>query len=231
MSSAIREDFREVTPCPNLEGVWQVKMYATGEVERTYPSQVAAWRHACTQPFVETDTLPKISPGDFFHSTSGAYTKDPRFAVGIPASQVDAATRIRIDKTIVEFIRARLGLMDDMEVLTMSESEKPTTLDDVEDNLFTDPVDDPNGVQVEPGEGRKDAERLAVPEDAADVEWHPYPTDDPEPVTDEPEQPEDALSPKDRRAFDNFTDLAETAPTETAREFWQVKARAILGKG
>ena len=39
-----------------------------------------------------------------------------------------------------------------------------------------------------------------------------------------------ALSDSDRNAFDNFTHMAEKAPSEQAREFWQAKADEVLSE-
>lgn len=38
----------------------------------------------------------------------------------------------------------------------------------------------------------------------------------------------EALSESERQAFDNFTELAAEAPTESARKFWAAKADAIV---
>lgn len=63
------------------------------------------------------------------------------------------------------------------------------------------------------------------------------PPSEPEPVTEaegvpvhwtEVEALRDALSDSDRSRYDNFADLAENAPSASAREYWDGQAEAIL---
>jgi NACalpha-BTF3-like transcription factor len=76
----------------------------------------------------------------------------------------------------------------------------------------------------------EDDEPESAPENPEDAASEP----DSEPVDDQAgndlEAVREALSESDRNAFDNYTHLAENAPSDSAREFWQGMADEVATK-
>lgn len=213
------------------ENEWTVQTLR-GEVLRRYPSQVAAWDHAVWSEHVRRKRVPLVDPGGLYRSNAGTeakagWTSDPRLARCVP---IASATLEQIDqsrKAAVEFIRANLRGRDPMEVFY------PVDLAD------HDPADYEcdllalvAGAEGEPLTADESAAALkafsrgpeTAPDGPADPSGGEGTADDPRALT-------ERLSDEQRRAWENFTALADDAPSEPARIFWQAKADAVAKGG
>lgn len=267
-----------------MEGLWQVVPVGGGDVLRSHPSLPAAWHHALWQPFHDANTLPKITPGNWFVAEHKGYTSDPRFAETVPADSVTADEYSRIDKAFVRFIRATIGDMapleaffpDDMTPDTLAEAEslvngvpaanepeRHETAAEWEAAILGDSETEapPAGLLAEynaADEAQAEALEAAAVAHLDSVDPHgtrsvasigatmatleaEAPASDAEgdaeslsgtPEGDPPdahlEAVRSALNDVEFNAWQNFTDLAETAPTEGARAYWLNMAADIF---
>lgn len=214
---------------PGGSRTW-VRNQETGRFVRTEGTPWAAWDAACFLPHVEAHTLPVVGAGGMFRTTDskGGYSYDPRDAATIPIDEATPEHVYTARLAARRFIYSHTHPGDGTEVLHMADDE---FFEHDAGQYETDLVALTN--EAEPDEAP--AEAGATPETPVETPEAPTET----PAVDDGvevhwtarEAAREALTDSDRQAFDNFTDLAESAEPESAREFWNAKADEIIAQG
>lgn len=210
---------------------------------RSFTSKAAAWHMACMRRYEATGTLPTLSPGGMFPAPGG-WTSDPRFAdetddrEGLTPEEIQST-----EHAVIEFIRKRMGdhMSDDTQQPETTEDQWDYPEPEGRPTEDTDPMPEPEPEPVKPKRKRKTkAEREAeqaeqAQEPAGDAESDSESLSDDSGASAQPEDSEPAesvsepeVAESDRHAYDNFAALAESAPSEQGRAFWQSKANALI---
>jgi hypothetical protein len=125
-------------------------------------------------------------------------TADPRRAARVTAGEYDEGVAKIVTDLVTAFIQSRIN---DPSYMTIY-GEEPSMTDQ------TDPQETPEEAQSTPAEALEGDDGATTPED-------------------ERQALRSALSESDRNAFDNYAHMAESAPSDQAREFWQGKADEV----
>lgn len=190
------------------ERAWTVHPATADPIDgalRTYDNQCAAWHHAVWTPLHQSDSLPQLfgTTMQLFteEGTPKNATSDPRRAARVAAGEYDEGRAKVVTDLITAFIQSRIN---DPAHMTIHGEEVPMTDESTETET-----------QETTQEGQEQAtEAPAAPEGATTPE-------------DSREAVRTALSDSDRNAYDNFSLMAEKAPSDQAREFWQGKADEV----
>lgn len=176
---------------------------------RTYDNQAAAWHHAVWTPLHTTDTLPQLygTTRQLFteEGTPKNATADPRRAARVQASEYDEGRAKVVTDLITAFIQSRIN---DPAHMTIYGEEAPMSDETTETETQETPQETPQESQNTASESPTADDGATTPEDARKAL-------------------REALSDSDRNAWDNYSHMAESAPSEQARDFWQGKADEV----
>jgi hypothetical protein len=128
-------------------------------------------------------------------------TADPRRAARVIAGEYDEGVAKIATDLVTAFIQSRIN---DPSYMTIYGEEAPMT----DETTETEAQETPQETQGQATEAPAAPEGATTPEDTR-------------------EALRTALSESDRNAFDNFSHMAEKAPSDQAREFWQSKADEV----
>lgn len=209
------------------ERTWSVHEHGShpvGDSLRTYDNQAAAWHHAVWTPLHAADALPNLAESRQLFAEQGSprnMTADPRRAARVPSGEYDETTAKHVTDLITAFIQSRINDPAHMAIY----GEEPPMTDESTENPCAE-VESNGLADYGPEGGRALAEKAA--QDAQnDTPEAPAADDGATTQPDPREAVREALSDSDRNAYDNFSHMADKAPSEQARDFWQAKADEV----